>query len=212
VNLTLSRLLAARAHTEPGQTALVVHGRATLTFGDWTRRADAAPLSGRSTPADLDGFLRDCRAAGLLYGPKSLRGARPYEGGWPLAEITASPADLPDVRPGDPAQILYASGEGTVATRADLAHGLGGRRRPFAHSRHLAHAFPIGTDAGVHDRHDLSSVLLLGTPAAPGEIGEVWTRAPAGGWLRMGYLFLVDRDSDVVEAALGQVGTVGRAD
>ncbi|GAA0928759.1 class I adenylate-forming enzyme family protein [Nonomuraea longicatena] len=377
MNLTLSRLLAARAHTEPGQTALVVHGRSTLTFGDWTRRADtvaagllarglrpgdrvglrfsaaewgdyavafmgvlragavAVPLSDRSTPADLDGLLRDCRAAGLLHGAGPLPGAGPYEGGWPLAETTATPTDLPDVRPGAPAQILYTPGaEGVLATHAGLAHGLGGGRRPFPHSRHLAHAFPIGTgagqsmltaavdarpavvtlprftpgrfaalietyragtvfvvpsmavellDAGVHDRHDLSSVLLLGsvaaplpgpiarrltrafpsaaitnyyasaqaaavqtimlfdperpgsvgravagggvrvtapdgTPAAPGETGEVWTRTPAcDRWVRMGdlghldeegYLFLVDRDGDVVESGAFKVSTL----
>ncbi|WP_157876154.1 class I adenylate-forming enzyme family protein, partial [Streptacidiphilus griseoplanus] len=100
----------------------------------------------------------------------------------------------------------------------NLAYGWGGRRRPFAHSRYLAHAFPIGTNAGqwmlanavgahpavvtlgrftpgrfarmieqyragtvflvptmaiellaagAHTRADLSSVLLLGSAAAP---------------------------------------------
>nr|BFE87826.1 hypothetical protein GCM10020093_104270 [Planobispora longispora] len=136
------------------------------------------------------------------------------------AETSHERAD-PD--PGDLAQILYTSGttgrpKGVAANHANLAHGCGGRRRPFAHSRHLVHAFPIGTNAGqtmlinaldahpavvtlprftpgrfaaliesyragtvflvpamaiellnagVAERHDLSSVLLLGSAAAP---------------------------------------------
>ncbi|WP_066365101.1 class I adenylate-forming enzyme family protein [Herbidospora mongoliensis] len=55
----------------------------------------------------------------------------------------------------DPAQILFTSGttgvaKGVTATHANLAFGLhqDPRRRAFRHSRHLAHAFPIGTNAG----------------------------------------------------------------
>jgi acyl-CoA synthetase (AMP-forming)/AMP-acid ligase II len=235
-----------------------------------------------------------------------------------------------------------------VADHANLAYGLGGRRRPFAHSRYLAHAFPIGTNAGqimlanaldahptmltlphftpgrfaalienyragtvflvpamaiellnagVQERHDLSSVLLLGSAAAPlpapvaqrlvqafpkatitnyytsteaapaqtvmmfdpdrpgsvgravaggavkiatadggpvtpGEVGEVWMRSPAAprayygdpasevfrdGWVRMGdlgrvdedgYLYLVDRQSDLIKSGAFKVSTI----
>ena len=30
----------------------------------------------------------------------------------------------------------------------NLTFGCGAKRRPFAHSTHLVHAFPIGTNAG----------------------------------------------------------------
>ncbi|GGK72332.1 O-succinylbenzoic acid--CoA ligase [Planomonospora parontospora subsp. parontospora] len=260
---------------------------------------------------------------------------------------------LPEPEPGDLAQILYTSGttgrpKGVSATHANLAHGCGARRRSFAHSRHLAHAFPIGTNAGqtmlvnaldacpavvtpprftparfaalieeyragtvflvpamaiellnagVAERYDLSSVLLLGSAAAPlpaavaealtrafpkaaianyytsteaapaqtimmfdperpgsvgravaggrvriatpdgeplpqGETGEVWMRSAAAprsyygdpgsgtfrdGWIRMGdlgrldpdgYLYLVDREGDVVKSGAYKVSTI----
>ncbi|WP_371779976.1 class I adenylate-forming enzyme family protein [Streptosporangium subroseum] len=62
-------------------------------------------------------------------------------------------AHLKDPEPGDLAQILYTSGttgrpKGVSATHANLAYGCGAKRRPFAHSTHLVHAFPIGTNAG----------------------------------------------------------------
>ncbi|WP_030450821.1 class I adenylate-forming enzyme family protein [Herbidospora cretacea] len=66
-----------------------------------------------------------------------------------------SVSPLPRVSPADPAQILFTSGttgvaKGVTATHANLAFGLhrDPRRRAFRHSRHLAHAFPIGTNAG----------------------------------------------------------------
>ncbi|MBB5964603.1 class I adenylate-forming enzyme family protein [Planomonospora venezuelensis] len=347
--------------------------RVGLVFGngDWTdyavaflgvlkAGAAAVPLSDRLAPADLRFMLDHCRAAGAVHA----EGAQAPPGGW-TGGWTATPDGLrtraaaetsygkADPGPGDLAQILYTSGttgrpKGVSATHANLAHGCGGRRRPFAHSRHLVHAFPIGSNAGqtmlinaldarpavvtlprftpgrfaaliesyragtvflvpamaiellnagVAERHDLSSVLLLGSAAAPlpsavaaaltgafpnatianyytsteaapaqtimmfdperpgsvgravaggrvriataqgeplpqGETGEVWMRSPAAprsyygdpgsgtfrdGWVRMGdlgyldpdgYLYLVDRESDVVKSGAYKVSTL----
>ncbi|RVX38110.1 acyl-CoA synthetase (AMP-forming)/AMP-acid ligase II [Nonomuraea polychroma] len=312
---------------------------AVAFFGVIKAGAVAVPLSDRLATADADAMLAHCGAATVL---------RPGELTYATGEV-----ELP--APGALAQILYTSGttgrpKGVSATHANLAHGCGGKRRPFAHSDHLAHAFPIGTNAGqwmlvnaadahpavvtlprftpsrfaaliehyragtvflvpamaiemlgsrVHDRHDLSSVQLLGSAAAPlparvaaelggafpnativnyytsteaapaqtvmivdpdrpssvgrpasggavrvataegeplpsGVTGEVWMRSPAGarayygdaaataevfrgGWVRMGdlgyldddgYLYLVDRDSDVIKSGAYKVSTI----
>ncbi|GAA2231737.1 hypothetical protein GCM10010232_17960 [Streptomyces amakusaensis] len=57
--------------------------------------------------------------------------------------------------PGDVAQVIGTSGttgtpKGVVASHANLTAGqsLNPRPRPYAHSRHALHAFPIGTNAG----------------------------------------------------------------
>ncbi|MFC6081924.1 class I adenylate-forming enzyme family protein [Sphaerisporangium aureirubrum] len=81
---------------------------------------------------------------------------------------------------------------------------------------------------------DLKIVTADGTTAAPGEQGEVWLRSPAGtrayyrdrrltddifqdGWVRMGdigyldddgYLYLVDRESDVIKSGAHKVSTL----
>ncbi|WP_061294335.1 class I adenylate-forming enzyme family protein [Herbidospora cretacea] len=264
----------------------------------------------------------------------------------------AEPAEPVKVSSSDPAQILFTSGttgvaKGVMATHGNLAFGLhrDPRRRAFRHSTHLAHAFPIGTNAGqmmlvnaiaAHPTvvttpmfttarfanlvakyqagtvflvpamaiellsagvDPLDSVLLLGsaaaplpaavaakltelfpaamitnyytsteaapaqtimvfdperpgsvgraaaggqvrvtsgdgTPAATGEIGEVWMRSSAApraylgdpdsdtfrnGWVRMGdlgyldddgYLFLVDRTGDVIKSGAHKVSTL----
>ncbi len=306
--------------------------------------AVAVPLSDRAPAAEVGRIAAHCSASMVIRD---------------LGELPLGSAE-PSGRPNDPhgiAQILYTSGttgtaKGVAATHANLAFGalLRPRRpamRPFAHSRHLVHAFPIGTNAGqmmlvnalnAHpavvtlpvftpdrfarliaehragtvflvpamaiellgrgERHDLSSVLLLGSAAAPlpaavatglagmfpnatitnyytsteaapaqtimivdperpgsvgraavggavrvvspdgdvlppGETGEVWMRSPAAprsyyndpstasvfrdGWIRMGdlgrldedgYLYLVDRESDVIKSGAFKVSTL----
>ncbi|MER6826736.1 class I adenylate-forming enzyme family protein [Streptosporangium sp. NPDC000563] len=342
--------------------------RVGLVFGaaDWADYAVAfcgvlaagavgVPLSDRLALDDLRLMLENCRATGVVHA----QGLAVPEVGWSATvdalnvETSYEKADIAPPEPGDLAQILYTSGttgrpKGVSATHANLAYGCGAKRRPFAHSRHLVHAFPIGTNAGqamlinaldahpavvtlprftparfasliesyragtvflvpamaielinakVAERHDLSSVLLLGSAAAPlpsavaqalttafpratitnyytsteaapaqtvmmfdpdrpgsvgraiaggrvriataegepleaGETGEVWMRSPAaprayygdpengtfrGGWVRMGdlgyidaegYLYLVDRESDVVKSGAFKVSTI----
>ncbi|MFG1810663.1 class I adenylate-forming enzyme family protein [Streptomyces sp. NPDC049040] len=202
-----------RRGVEPGDRIGLVFGNAdwleyaVAFFGVLKAGAVAVPLSDRLSGADIDAMLGHCGASLVLRA-----------GGLPTAEGTGrQPA------PGDLAQILYTSGttghpKGVAATHANLGYGWGGRRRPFAHSKTLAHAFPIGTNAGqwmlanavgahptvltlgrftpgrfarmieehrvgtvflvptmaiellaagAHTRADLSSVLLLGSAAAP---------------------------------------------
>ncbi|MEV7806804.1 AMP-binding protein [Microbispora sp. NPDC088329] len=358
--------LADRGITPGDRVALHFGSRdwidfAVAFFGVLKAGAVAVPMSDRLAPAELRYMIEHCAAAAVLLG-RDL--AAPAERSW-----TATPAELeagvepetaqegPRVRPGDLAQILYTSGttgrpKGVGASHANLAYGCvtQPKRRRFAHSRHLLHAFPIGTnagqtmlinaldarpavltparftpgrfarlietyrpgtvflvpsmaiellDAGLHERHDMSSVVLLGsaaaalppalserlsaafpnatvtnyytsteaapaqtimiydrtrpaalgrpafggslritdesgTPLPPGETGEVWMRSPTAtrsyygdaeasarsfrdGWVRMGdvgyvdadgYLYLVDRESDVVKSGAFKVSTL----
>ncbi|GAB3149643.1 long-chain fatty acid--CoA ligase [Microbispora hainanensis] len=338
---------------------------AVAFFGVLKAGAVAVPMSDRLAPAELRYMAGHCAASAVLLG----RDLTAPEG----EHWTATPAELeagsdpetapetgpetPRVRPGDLAQILYTSGttgrpKGVGASHANLAYGCvtQPKHRRFAHSRHLLHAFPIGTnagqtmlmnaldarpavltparftpgrfarlietyrpgtvflvpsmaiellDAGLHERHDMSSVVLLGSAAAalppalserlsaafpnatvtnyytsteaapaqtimiydrtrpaalgrpafggslritdeegnplpPGETGEVWMRSPTAtrsyygdaeasarsfrdGWVRMGdvgyvdadgYLYLVDRESDVVKSGAFKVSTL----
>ncbi|MET9242919.1 AMP-binding protein [Nonomuraea sp. NPDC003709] len=324
----------------------------------------AVPLSDRLAPPELAYMIEDCGATTVVHGGGD-PALPPGPAQIPLAELLSGPAVREEPEAPDPlslAQILYTSGttgrpKGVAATHANLTSPpVHPKRRPFAHSRHLVHAFPIGTNAGqvmllhaltaapavvtlplftparfaalieeyaagtvfvvpamaaellnarVQDRHDLSSVLLLGsaaaalppsiaagltaafpnatvanyytsteaapaqtimiydadrpgslgraaggsrlrianadgTPVAPGETGEVWLRAAAhprayydresddqkgagredafqDGWVRMGdlgrlddegYLYLVDRESDVIKSGAFKVSTI----
>ncbi|MEZ0066054.1 acyl-CoA synthetase (AMP-forming)/AMP-acid ligase II [Streptacidiphilus sp. MAP12-20] len=322
---------------------------AVAFIGTLAAGAVAVPLSDQLSTADLDLRL-DHSGATLTLRPADLPALE--EAG---KEQAGEEQELPTPAAGDLAQILYTSGttghpKGVGATHANLAYGWGARRRPFAHSRHLAHGFPIGTNAGqwmlanaigahptvitlprftpgrfaklieeyragtvflvptmaiemlaagVQTRADLSSVLLLGSAAAPlpgrvaaelmvafpkatianyytsteaapaqtvmlfdpsrpsslgrptsggavriatatgellptGGTGEVWMRSPTAsrsyygdsiasgetfrdGWVRMGdlgyldrdgYLFLLDRESDVVKSGAHKVSTI----
>src|SRR3984885_1260765 len=235
---TVPRLLAARAAAEPDQTALIVDGVGSLTFGAWHVRSNAAahailrrglppggrvgllfdarawvdyavcfaavhkaggvavPLPRSQPAAELSRLLADCGASALIHDGTAVGdGTTAAPSAWALpagawtmsaTELAAAgsgpdqgPVDV-EVGPSDLAQILYTSGttgrqKGVAATHANLTYGCGRRRRPFAHSRHLVHAFPIGTNAGqvmllnapAVQEHDLSSVVLLGSAAAP---------------------------------------------
>ncbi|GGP84713.1 fatty-acyl-CoA synthase [Streptosporangium pseudovulgare] len=148
----------------------VRHGdRVGLLFGGWdwvdfavaycaVQRAGAVavPLSERLAPAEVRHMLGHCAASAVVAGrdltppPGDHRVLRPAE----LEGDATGPVDV-EVGPRDLAQILYTSGttglpKGVAASHANLTFGCETRpnRRRFGHSRHLLHAFPIGTNAG----------------------------------------------------------------
>ncbi|GAA0978921.1 long-chain fatty acid--CoA ligase [Acrocarpospora macrocephala] len=101
--------------------------------------AVAVPLSDRLPAAEIGQLSAHCSMAAVV---------RDAAG----SDVTPPPVV---VRASDPAQILYTSGttgaaKGVTATHANLAYGLRAepRYRAFRHSKHLVHAFPIGTNAG----------------------------------------------------------------
>ncbi|MER6944214.1 AMP-binding protein [Nonomuraea sp. NPDC000554] len=365
---TAAQALLARGTARGDRVALVFGGRDWLDYAvSWMAVLKAGgvavPLSDRLAPPELAYMIEHCGAATVVHGgheplATALGQLRtpPTAVAFPeLAPAASEVGPLAEVDPLSLAQILYTSGttgrhKGVAATHANLTSPpVHPKRRPFAHSRHLVHAFPIGTNAGqvmllhaltaapsvvtlplftparfaalvesyaagtvfvvpamaiellnarVQDRHDLSSVLLLGSAAAalppavaaelstafpnatvanyytsteaapaqtimlydqdrpgslgraaggsrlriadadgepvePGQTGEVWLRAAAhprayyreqhtgdafqDGWVRMGdlghlddegYLYLVDRESDVIKSGAFKVSTL----
>ncbi|WP_433223109.1 class I adenylate-forming enzyme family protein [Dactylosporangium sp. CS-047395] len=98
--------------------------------------AVAVPIAADAAPAEVEHVLADCGAVRLLE------------------ESTGTAGEVPDDRsaPNGLAQILYTSGttarpKGVAASHANVTFGAGARHRPFRHSRHLLHAFAIGTNA-----------------------------------------------------------------
>ncbi|WP_034263645.1 class I adenylate-forming enzyme family protein [Actinospica robiniae] len=131
----------------------------------------AVPISARLPPREISDLARRCgawktiRADGMtaLDPPGAVLDFDAL-----LAEPPGGPigAQLPP-EPDDVAQILFTSGttgepKGVAATHQNLTFGqvLDPRRRAFAHSRILLHAFPIGTNAA-------QMMLLHALTAAP---------------------------------------------
>lgn len=156
--------LAARGVAPGDRVALHFGSRdwidfAVAFFGVLKAGAVAVPMSDRLAPAELRYMAGHCAASAVLLG-RDL--AAPEGEHWSAtpAELEAgfdpeTAPDMPRVRPGDLAQILYTSGttgrpKGVGASHANLAYGCvtQPKHRRFAHSRHLLHAFPIGTNAG----------------------------------------------------------------
>lgn len=135
---------------------------------------------------------------GDLPGPPGLPGL-PGIAHHTLATVEAIPTDTSappaPPMPGDRAQVVGTSGttgvtKGVLASHANLTMGQhrNPRPRPYAHSRHAVHAFPIGTNAG-------QMMLISSLTGAPSTVvlprfdAEEFGRAVAE--LRIGTAFLV---------------------
>ncbi|MER7760629.1 AMP-binding protein [Streptomyces sp. NPDC097619] len=122
--------------------------------------ATALPLRADLAEPEAAALAALCGAVAVLRedGPQALP-ALPGLADHTLPAVESAPAGdgAPPSRPapGDPAQIIGTSGttgtpKGVLASHANLTAGLRlhPRPRPYAHSRHAVHAFPIGTNAG----------------------------------------------------------------
>ncbi|WP_443055507.1 AMP-binding protein [Streptomyces sp. NBC_00690] len=168
--------------------------------------AVALPLRADLAEQEAGRLVELCGATAVLRGTElpGLPGTSDH--------VLAQPADLAELvdlagsglddteppsrpAPEDPAQIIGTSGttgttKGVLASHANLTAGqrLNPRPRPYAHSRHAIHAFPIGTNAG--------QMMLLGaltgaptTVVLPRFDAEEFGRAVEE--LRIGTAFLV---------------------
>ncbi|MEV4110296.1 AMP-binding protein [Nonomuraea sp. NPDC049695] len=151
-----------------GRVALVFGGRDWLDYAvSWMAVLKAGgvavPLSDRLAPPELAYMVENCGATTVVHG----RGTTLPQGfSYEYLSEKSGTAALPEIDPLSLAQILYTSGttgrpKGVAATHANLTSPpVHPKRRPFAHSRHLVHAFPIGTNAG-------QVMLLHALTAAP---------------------------------------------
>ncbi|MCM2389608.1 AMP-binding protein [Streptomyces albipurpureus] len=118
--------------------------RADLAEPEAARLAELCGVGAVLTEADLPGL------PGIIHHTLATVEANPT-GNTENSDNT--PPAPPD--PWDPAQVVGTSGttglpKGVLASHANLTAGLRlkPRPRPYAHSRHAVHAFPIGTNAG----------------------------------------------------------------
>ncbi|WP_051814030.1 class I adenylate-forming enzyme family protein [Kitasatospora sp. MBT63] len=168
---------ALRAAAALAAAGVVPGSRVALRFGnhEWERYAVAflavQYAGGVPVPVREDlGEPDAARLARLADAGHTLRSpaapALPGVADLVLDALLARHPRVPDgpphrVRPEDPAQVIGTSGttgepKGVLAAHGNLTAGLSlrPRPRPYAHSRHALHAFPIGTNAG--------QVMLLG--------------------------------------------------
>jgi acyl-CoA synthetase (AMP-forming)/AMP-acid ligase II len=172
---TVPALLAARAAAEPDHVALLVDGETSLTVASWKMHANATGrglLKRGVRRGDRVGLVFGSRSwAGYAVAFAAVTSvgaiAVPLSDTLPASRIRAllehcgaslvlTPEDMPSapgvldvsVSPSDIAQIVFTSGttgepKGVSATHANLTHSLA----RLEHSRHLVHAFPLGTNA-----------------------------------------------------------------
>lgn len=160
--------------------------------------AGAAGLPLRADAADSEALRLTglCGAVALLRGSvlPALPGVTDHT--LDAVEAAGSAGEAPHrPAPGDPAQVVGTSGttgrsKGVMASHASLTAGqsLNPRPRPYAHSRHALHAFPIGTNAGQM----MVMTALTGAPAVvalPRFDAEEFGRAVEE--LRTGTVFVV---------------------
>ncbi|MFE3097739.1 AMP-binding protein [Streptomyces sp. NPDC059248] len=123
--------------------------------------AAGLPLRGDAAEDEAAGLAALCGAAAVLRGGELPVLEGPLGAADHLLETVeaagAPGAGEPPHRaaPGDRAQVVGTSGttgtpKGVLSSHANLTAGLrlAPRPRPYAHSRHALHAFPIGTNAG----------------------------------------------------------------
>jgi acyl-CoA synthetase (AMP-forming)/AMP-acid ligase II len=138
--------------------AVVLPNRAELVvvmYASWALAAAVTPVNPALTEDEVAYQLADSHARIAVVDASSLHLVADVPS---IAVETVFGPGVPAQHKGGPqpddlALLIYTSGttgrpKGVAATHANLTYGCGRRLRPFAHSRHLVHAFPIGTNAG----------------------------------------------------------------